>query len=102
VIETVARELAPELVGFSPWLFASLQQTERRLRAAGFAGRCWLEQPPTYPRDVSAFVPTAILVARLARLPEERRKAFVNAAVAGVRLPLDYVRLYVSAVRPPA
>ncbi len=35
----------------------------------------------------------------LARLPEERRQRFTDAVVAGVRLPLDYVRLNVSAVR---
>src|SRR4051794_38883313 len=41
VIEAVVRDLAPELVGWSPWFFAGPQDTERRLRAAGFAAtRC--------------------------------------------------------------
>jgi trans-aconitate 2-methyltransferase len=103
VIEAVARKSAPELVGWSPWIFAGPQQTEERLRAAGFTAiRCWLEERPTYPRDVAAFVPTSILAAHLARLPEERRERFAAAVVAGVRLPLDYVRLNVSAVRGPA
>jgi trans-aconitate 2-methyltransferase len=103
VIEAVARESAPELVGWSPWVFAGPQKTEERLRKAGFtASRCWLEERPTYPRDVAAFVPTSILAAHLARLPEERREPFAAAVVAGVRLPLDYVRLNVSAVRGPA
>jgi trans-aconitate 2-methyltransferase len=102
VIEAVARESAPELVGWSPWVFAGPQKTEERLREAGFtATRCWLEERPTYPRDLAAFVPTSILAAHLARLPEERRKPFVAAVVAGVRLPLDYVRLNVSAVHGP-
>ena len=100
VIEAVARDAAPELVGWSPWVFAGPQETERRLREAGFTEtRCWLEERPTYPQDVDAFVRTSILAAHLARLPEERRERFAAAVVAGVRLPLDYVRLNVSAVR---
>ena len=43
VVEAVARDAAPELVGWSPWVFAGPQKTERRLRAAGFTTtRCWL------------------------------------------------------------
>jgi trans-aconitate 2-methyltransferase len=103
VIEAVAREVAPELVGWSPWVFAGPQETERRLREAGFtATRCWLEKRPTYPQDVGAFVPTSILAAHLARLPKERRDRFAAAVVARVPLPLDYVRLNASAVRGPA
>ncbi len=102
VIETVAREVAPELVDWSPWIFAGPQETERRLREAGFtATRCWLEDRPTYPQDVDAFVRTSILTAHLSRLPEERRERFAAAVVAGVRTPLDYVRLNASAVREP-
>jgi trans-aconitate 2-methyltransferase len=100
VIEAVAREIAPGLDGFSPWNFAGPQETKRRLREAGFAGiRCWLEERPTYPQDVDAFVRTSILAAHLARLPDERKEPFAAAVVAGVSLPLDYVRLNVSAVR---
>jgi len=102
VIEAVADDGAPELVGWSPWVFAGPRETERRLQAAGFtATRCWLEERPTYPQDVEAFVPTSILAAHLARLPEERREQFAAAVVAGVRLPLDYVRLNASAIRGP-
>jgi trans-aconitate 2-methyltransferase len=102
VIEAVAREVAPELVGWSPWVFAGPRETEGRLREAGFTEtRCWLEERPTYPNDVAAFVPTSILAAHLARLPEERRERFAVAVVAGVHLPLDYVRLNASAVRGP-
>jgi trans-aconitate 2-methyltransferase len=100
VIEAVARDAAPELVGWSPWVFAGPLETERRLRDAGFtATRCWLEERPTYPQDVAAFVPTSILAAYLARLPEDRRERFAAAVVAGVSLPLDFVRLNASAVR---
>jgi trans-aconitate 2-methyltransferase len=99
-IEAVARKTAPELVGFSPWLFAGPVETERRLRAAGFSeARCWLEEQPTYPEDVGVFVRTSILPAHLARLPRERREQFASAVVARVSLPLDYVRLNVSAAR---
>ena len=103
VIDAVARESAPELVDWSPWIFAEPEETERRLVQAGFtATRCWLERRPTHPQDVDAFVRTSILPAHLARLPQERREAFAAAVVAGVRLPLDYVRLNVSAARGPA
>jgi trans-aconitate 2-methyltransferase len=103
VIEAVAHDTAPELVGWSPWVFAGPQETERRLREAGFAAtRCWLEERPTHPQDVDAFVRASILPAHLARLPGERREPFAAAVVAGVRLPLEYVRLNVSAVRGPA
>lgn len=103
VIDNVARDLAPELVGWSPWTFAGPQETERRLRQAGFTDiRCWLEERPTYPDDVDAFVRTSILAAHLDRLPEDRRDRFAAAVVAGVRLPLDYVRLNASAVLAPA
>lgn len=100
VIDSVAREVAPELVGWSPWVFAGPQVTERRLRDAGFVAiRCWLEDRPTSPQDVDAFVRTSILAAHLARLPDEPRERLAAAVVAAVRLPLDYVRLNVSAVR---
>jgi trans-aconitate 2-methyltransferase len=103
VIEAVAREKAPELVGWSPWEFASPEDTERRLRQSGFGSiRCWLQERPTYPQDVGPFVRTSILAAHLARLPEGRRDQFAADVVARVRLPLDYVRLNISAIRNPA
>ncbi len=103
VIDGVARDRAPELVGWSPWVFAAPPETEQRLHDAGFtAVRCWLEERPTYPEDVAAFVRTSILAAHLARLPTQRREPFAAAVVAGVSLPLDYVRLNISAVRGQA
>jgi trans-aconitate 2-methyltransferase len=98
VIDAVAPEHAPELVGWSPWVFAGPEETEQRLRDSRFTDiRCWLEERPTEPEDVDAFIRTSILPAHLARLPEERREPFAAAVVAGVELPLDYVRLNVSA-----
>ncbi|HEY3188112.1 MAG TPA: methyltransferase domain-containing protein [Solirubrobacteraceae bacterium] len=99
VIDAVVGELAPELVGWSPWVFATPEETEQRLRHAGFTDiRCWLHERPTSPQDVDAFVRTSILPAHLARLPDQRRERFAAAVVDGVSLPLDYVRLNVSAV----
>jgi trans-aconitate 2-methyltransferase len=98
VIEAVARDSAPELVGWSPWVFAGPEETESRLRRAGFSAiRCWLQERPTSPDDIEAFVRTSILPAHLARLPAPRREPFAAAIVAQIRLPLDYVRLNVSA-----
>ncbi len=47
-----------------------------------------------------AFVRTSILAAHFERLPEERREPLARAVMERVRLPLDYVRLNVSALRP--
>src|SRR4051794_17576701 len=74
-IDAVAPELAPELAGWSPWVFAGPEETERRLRRAGFTAiRCWLQDRPTSPDALDAFVPPSILPAHLARLPEARRE----------------------------
>jgi trans-aconitate 2-methyltransferase len=97
-IDAAAPAFAPELVDWSPWCFADPEETEQRLRAAGFTdARCWLEDRPASPQDVGAFVRTSILPAHLARLPAQRREQFADAVMARVRLPLDYVRLNVSA-----
>lgn len=100
VIEAIASDLAPELVGWAPCHYAGAQETEKRLDEAGFAEiRCWLEERPTYPDDLNAFVRTSILPAHIQRLPEDRREPFVAAVVESVRPPLDFVRINVSAVR---
>ncbi len=100
VIDRVLADVAPELLGWSPWTFAGPGETEQRLRRAGFREvRCWLEARPTNPRDVDAFVRTSILPAHLERLPADRREPFAAGVLAGVELPLDYVRLNVSARR---
>jgi len=99
-IDAAARETAPELVDWSPWTFAGPEETAERLHAAGFTDvRAWLEARPTYPEEPGAFVRTSILPAHLQRLPEDRREAFSEAVMSRVELPLDYVRLNVSAVR---
>ena len=100
VIEAVAADSFPELVGWSPWVFAGPQETHARLEAAGFTSvRCWLEERPTRPDDLAGFVRSSILPAHMARLPDERREPFAVAVLERVREPLDYVRLNVSAIR---
>jgi trans-aconitate 2-methyltransferase len=102
-IEAAARDAAPELAGWAPWTFAGPEETKGRLAVAGFVSiRCWLEERPTYPQDVDAFIRASILPAHLERLPENRRERFAGAVRAGLELPLDYVRLNVSAVRASA
>jgi trans-aconitate 2-methyltransferase len=101
-IATASRELAPELLDWSPWTFASPEQTEQRLRRAGFENvRCWLQDRPTRPDDLRTFVRTSILAAHLQRLAADRREPFTDAVVRRIRLPLRYVRLNASAVRGP-
>ena len=102
-IDAAVASAAPELEGFFPWTFAGPEETEQRLLAAGFTEpHCWLVDQPAFPEETAAFVQTSILAAHLERLPEEAREPFVSAVVERVRLPLDYVRLNVSAVRGEA
>ena len=100
VIDEAAARVTSELEGFSPWTFAGPQETEARLKAAGLTDtRCWLTDEPAFPQETEAFVRTSILAAHLERLPEAEREPFVSAVMQRVRLPLDYVRLNVTAVR---
>jgi trans-aconitate 2-methyltransferase len=102
-IAQAAQEHAPQLVGFSPWVFATAEETAERLLGAGFGSvRCWLEERPTFPDDVGEFVRTSILAAHMERLLPAQREAFAQAVAERVRPPLDYVRLNISAVRQDA
>jgi hypothetical protein len=51
------------------------------------------------PEDTDAFVRTSILAAHFERIAPEQRERFASAVLARVQLPLDYVRLNVSARR---
>lgn len=85
----------------SIWNFAGSEETEARLRAAGFAeARCWLEPKPVQPPDPLAFTSTVTLGPLLAQLPEEQRRPFAEAVLAESEQPLvlDYVRLNIEAV----
>jgi trans-aconitate 2-methyltransferase len=84
-----------------PWNFATPEDTERRLRDAGFAeARCWLADRPVQPDDPREYLRTINLGAHLDRLPEDLRYPFVDAVLArlGERPVLDYVRLNIDAV----
>ena len=86
------------------WNFAGPEETEARLRGAGFAeARCWLEPKPVTPEDPLRFTMTATMVPQLASLPEEMRLPFAEAVLEASPKPLtlDYVRLNIEA-RVPA
>jgi trans-aconitate 2-methyltransferase len=82
------------------WNFAGPEETEQRLRAAGFAeARCWLEPRPVVPADPLRFTMTVTLGPHLSRLPEGLRRPFAEAVLAESPRPLtlDYVRLNIEA-----
>jgi trans-aconitate 2-methyltransferase len=85
------------------WNFATPEETEERLRNAGFDQvRCWLEDKPVQPEEPYAFTTTVTMGPHLARLPEEKRRAFAEAVLEleGDPLTLNYVRLNIEASRP--
>ena len=84
------------------WNFATPEQTEERLRNAGFDQvRCWLEDKPVQPEDPYAFTTTVTMGPHLARLPEELRRNFAEAVLEleDDPLTLNYVRLNIEATR---
>jgi trans-aconitate 2-methyltransferase len=82
-----------DAVGERPgrWLYAKPEDTEARLRAAGFGdARAWLEPKPTYVPDMVRFVETVIL-----HEDPDRR---ANAERVAARVDhIDYVRLNIEA-----
>jgi trans-aconitate 2-methyltransferase len=100
--EVAAREpYAPHLEGIEAlWNYAGPQETEARLRAAGFTDvRCWLEPWPVEPPEPEVFSRTICLGAHVARLPEDLRDQFVADVLATQAEPLvlEYVRLNIEA-----
>jgi trans-aconitate 2-methyltransferase len=86
--------------GKAIWNFASPEETEARLDAAGFTGvRCWLQPKPVQPSRPLEFISTVTLGPILDRLPEEMRRPFAEAVLAEHEEPfvLDYVRLNIEA-----
>ena len=106
-IHAAARQAAddppfrPHFEGWrGPWNFATPEDTERRLHAAGFAeARCWLAERPVQPDDPREYLRTINLGAHLERLPADLQYPFVDAVLArlGERPTLDYVRLNIDA-----
>ena len=82
-------EHAPDRAG--DWLYATAEDTERRLRAAGFTeARAWLEPKPTHVDDLVQFLTTVVF-----RASEDPRA--VAERVAPQIDHLDYVRLNMEA-----
>lgn len=83
-----------DVVGERPgtWLYATPEDTERRLRAAGFtSARAWLEPKPTRVADLAAYLETVVLHGQ----PDARAQARRAASSLD---ELDYVRLNLDAV----
>lgn len=95
-------EYAPHLTqARGLWNFASAEETEPRLRTAGFAeARCWLEPKPVQPERPLEFLSVVTLGPVLDQLPEEKRQAYAEAVLAQHEQPLvlDYVRLNIEAI----
>jgi trans-aconitate 2-methyltransferase len=84
----------------SDWTFAKPEETERRLRGAGFSDVwCWLTRVDVDPGDPAGYLGAICLGSFVARLPEELREPFVNAALGRLPEPLEihYVRLNILA-----
>jgi trans-aconitate 2-methyltransferase len=82
------------------WTFATPEETERRLHAAGFQDVwCWLTRVDVDPGDPAAYLGAICLGSFLARLPEDLREPFVAAALERLPDPVEihYVRLNILA-----
>jgi trans-aconitate 2-methyltransferase len=82
------------------WTFATPEETERRLRAAGFGDVwCWLTRVDVDPGDPAAYLGAICLGTFVDRLPDELREPFVAAALERLPDPLriHYVRLNILA-----
>jgi trans-aconitate 2-methyltransferase len=94
---------AEHMSGFvGPWNYASPEDTEARLAAAGFDEiRCWLQPWPVEPGDPLEYVTTVCLGNHLEALPEELRAPYAAEVVrrCGDPLTLEYVRLNIDARR---
>jgi trans-aconitate 2-methyltransferase len=82
------------------WTFATPEETERRLHAAGFTNVwCWLTRVDVDPGDPAGYLSAICLGSFVARLPDELREPFVAAALGRLPQPLEihYVRLNILA-----
>lgn len=87
-----------------PWHYAAAEQTEERLRRAGFDDvSCWLEERVVEPEDPREYVAVVGLSAHREKLPPELREPFTDAVDEELPKPLvlRYVRLNIEA-RVPA
>jgi trans-aconitate 2-methyltransferase len=100
--EVMGREpYATHFEGFGqPWNYAAPEETEERLRRAGFAeARCWLQPWDVVPPEPAEFLRTVCLGPHVDRLPEELRDPFVADVLVLEEDPLvlGYVRLNIEA-----
>jgi trans-aconitate 2-methyltransferase len=98
-----AEPYAPHFADWQgPWNFATPQDTEKRLAAAGFArSRAWLQERPVTPDDPHAYLAEINLGAHLGRLPDELHRPFVDEVIerlGGPPVTIDYVRLNIDAL----
>ena len=85
------------------WNFAAPEETEARLRSAGFdPAKCWLSEKHVRPDEPLAYLRAVTLGPHLARLPKGLHEPFVSAVAEamGEPLELDYVRLNIDARKP--
>lgn len=83
-----------------PWHYATPEETEARLRAAGFENiRCWLQPWDVLPPEPFEFLRTICLGPYLDPLPDDLRRPFVEDVLAAEAEPLRlrYVRLNIDA-----
>ncbi len=92
---------ASHLAGWrGPWNYAGPQQTEARLRAAGFGDiRTWLVQRPAPYDELVPWLRTNALSAHIARLPAQLREPYLDAVAAqlGPDPEITYIRLNIDA-----
>jgi trans-aconitate 2-methyltransferase len=84
----------------APWNYAGANETEARLRAAGFGqAKCWLEPAPTEPGDPRDFLATIVLGPHVQHLPDQLKAPFMDEVMAELGEPVvvDYVRLNIDA-----
>ena len=101
-VVTALRELGAD--PFSAKVFATPEETEARLDAAGFVDvECWLHEEPTPFEDLEAletFLRTVALGDHVAAMTEDEARAFSHeVAVLLPQTALDYVRLNILARR---
>jgi len=85
------------------WTFATPEETESRLRAAGFRDIwCWPTRVDVEPADPAGYLSAICLGSFVARLPEQLREQFIAEALERLPDPLriHYVRLNILARRP--
>jgi trans-aconitate 2-methyltransferase len=84
----------------APWNYAGANETEARLRAAGFEqAECWLAPAPTEPGDPRDFLATIVLGPHVQHLPDQLKEPFMDDVMAELGEPVivDYVRLNIDA-----